>query len=573
MDSGLPACQTTEQFVESVVNSIIQAATHIILRNSFRKQVFTFARDVAWEATVSQLQMRFVPCDPGEQSKDQDWEVDEEPMPGESDSWARNHVTTRRIPRSDTEDSTQRCDALKGSRNAKRVARYRPRRSQFLAASHQASVTLSTGKAATPDPRVLPVPQEKLLISLQEAKIDLQLRQLWQERIRARGQVAAQVDSGVHEVIGEEGISIYDYEGQPLAAENFDVHRLPSMNPMLGFDIFSKDHVLRLPETPAAPAPAAKPEVLAVEPSSPKLKTPMSPKSPKSPGRPFSGQCNEPLESFTDSFYRLETQQPSLHETMALQEGIVLQTQGRTQAGPQQRHKNRMAWREYMEMTQKSSPKSVQASLWGSPLPAPSGTPLATPLAQEKSPSFPSSPSSKGKKDVSLSRRAEPVEALRTSTPTPQCEVAASTGWPGFVEEPRPASQVAEPKTTRTVWRPTSAVKNFPAEPAPGLLGSRASAAQTAQSGPLRGQWRCPRQHVPMLGCSTPTAKRVAPPLGATMGHGLIVTESTEESFYFPLSATLSPVIQVGRPLSRARSAGSCRRPQSSTGSLRAWCP
>merc|ERR1712083_558741 len=74
------------------------------------------------DAIVSQLKMCYVAHDEGE-GKDglgEDWELDDEPEPGEIDSWARMYVPVRRL--NQDKDSTATSSA---SRNAKRAEEVR----------------------------------------------------------------------------------------------------------------------------------------------------------------------------------------------------------------------------------------------------------------------------------------------------------------------------------------------------------------------------------------------------------------------------------------------------------------
>jgi len=111
---------------------------------------------------------------------------------------------------------------------------------------------------------------------------------------------------------------------------------------------------------------------------------------------------------------------------------------------------------------------------------------------------------------------------------------------------------------------------NAPATPPPGLLASRAAAGAVASMGVLRSQPRQPRQKPVVIGGHGFAAAPLAPPLGATMGHGLIPPENktlkeaaSKGQYYCPPKT--SPKKADQKHMTRASSAGSIRRPQSAS--------
>merc|ERR1711972_814312 len=87
------------------------------------RKAFPFAANAVTEAIVSQLKMCFVAHDEGE-GKDglgEDWELDDEPEPGEIDSWARMHVPVRR--HNQDKDSTATSSASRNAKKAEEVRR------------------------------------------------------------------------------------------------------------------------------------------------------------------------------------------------------------------------------------------------------------------------------------------------------------------------------------------------------------------------------------------------------------------------------------------------------------------
>lgn len=579
----LPACPTPIQIIKPIVDAIIETVRKEIVKRVLHSQMFLFARDAVLDATVSQLQMVFVPHDDGEIGNNQDWKLEDEPMPGDTDCWARHQLPCRHhVEPAPLSNPHLGIDGRYSKRKASSRRRFVPNRGHN---SSQAS-TPSQSVVKGSDPRSFVLQESPLATLTTEVKLDAQFRQMWNDRVqlRARAQVAleaqrardsedeAQARTQMFEILGGDGIRMFDRDGRALTAELFAVDRLPRMQELPVYEIIGKDTSLIgessavLEAEPAATAQrlSRRAETAAPVPDagSPTSQNSPSPKTDSRRLRRGAASAFEP-QKFTDGFRRLDTCQPNIHETITLQEGVVLQSGGKTTPGPLPlRADNRIPWRAYMALSQPPIEDATE-------VPSPKVTGILSKrtgkdgtdnelAARAKSASF--QPSDCAQAEETILHKPKP---LHTATSVPE---VVSSAQARVTKETPPSPPI------RT-WRPLSAVpKNLPAEPAPGLLASRHAASSAAAFVPLRGQWRCPRQHVALLGSSS-CSNKLAPPLGATMGHGLMVTESTQESYYFPMAEANFGKVQVGRPLSRARSAGSSRRPQSAPSVGRGWFP
>eukprot|EP00931_Biecheleriopsis_adriatica_P008784 TRINITY_DN109913_c0_g1_i1.p1 TRINITY_DN109913_c0_g1~~TRINITY_DN109913_c0_g1_i1.p1 ORF type:complete len:667 (+),score=138.55 TRINITY_DN109913_c0_g1_i1:28-2001(+) len=319
-----------------------------------------------------------------------------------------------------------------------------------------------------------------------------------------------------------------------------------------------------------------------------------------------------PRHVFTDGFEKLQHAQPPMVESMALQRGVVLNWGGKVKAGPRPVGEvNRMSWSEYVAMTQgkQTTWHSGEAELdhqellreciGESSLPAaPSMRPASASSLRPTTPMSAPTPSaamsrhsgdllesarsqktqtSEGRRPSSAHHcgRSQPsqqgmspsvlslttVATKATNVPAGDASSASASSWPAGVKPPpvRPVSAKKGPPS------PTA-----PAEPAPGLLKSRAAAGASASHTVLRCQPRQPRQKVINMGSHGCEGAPLAPPVGATMGHGLLPGDYKNlraavknGEFYFPSRSSAQQA--ASKPMIRASSAGCLRRPRSAS--------
>lgn len=88
-----------EEVVVTVVDDILTEGGHMLWQKYLQRKAFPFAAETATDALVSQLRMCFVAHDRGEPDYDSDqenWGLEEEPVPAEVDNWARMQLGVRR---------------------------------------------------------------------------------------------------------------------------------------------------------------------------------------------------------------------------------------------------------------------------------------------------------------------------------------------------------------------------------------------------------------------------------------------------------------------------------------------
>lgn len=273
-----------------------------------------------------------------------------------------------------------------------------------------------------------------------------------------------------------------------------------------------------------------------------------------------------------------------------MQRGVVLQCDGRTTAGPQAGGVgNRMAWSEYVNLvkaegeqkddnaSEKTDVNEVCSSVPASPqaqvLTTRSRT--ASEVSQNYNPAQVRRPHTAPRASQGPSQASQhPASPSSLASTTSKAAAAAATAAAVV------CAQSLVPGMASPLVRPASAqsgplIQNSPAQPAPGLLASRAAANAMASFGVLRSQPRLPRQKVIGIGGHGCHGAPVQPPLGATMGHGLLPAEDAnirsavmKGEFYFPSKP--SKQVQF-HGISRA----SLHRPQSAsvleTRSRRSW--
>lgn len=274
---------------------------------------------------------------------------------------------------------------------------------------------------------------------------------------------------------------------------------------------------------------------------------------------------------------------------MQLQRGVVLECSGRTTAGPKAGGVgNRMAWREYISLCKRkednASEKTGANERHGS---VPTSPQAASTTARSRT-------ASEVSQNMSPAQSRRPRSAPQTSQGTshasqrPACPSSPASTNPKVATAAAAAATAAvvvcaqswAPGVTPSLVRPSSAqsgpiTQNSPAQPAPGLLASRSAANAVASFGVLRNQPRLPRQKVIGIGGHGCSGSPVQPPLGATMGHGLLPAEDAnikfavmKGEFYFPSKPSKQSQLHCGSrtSLQRPRSAGVLE-----TRSQRAW--
>ena len=104
----------SEENASSIVDNILTDGGNILWQKYLERKAFGFATEAVTTALATELDMCFVPHDEGEGELGSDWELEEEPEPGEIDSWARMYLPVRKVPHADYAPSTAASGKTKG---------------------------------------------------------------------------------------------------------------------------------------------------------------------------------------------------------------------------------------------------------------------------------------------------------------------------------------------------------------------------------------------------------------------------------------------------------------------------
>eukprot|EP00933_Yihiella_yeosuensis_P031542 TRINITY_DN25119_c0_g1_i1.p1 TRINITY_DN25119_c0_g1~~TRINITY_DN25119_c0_g1_i1.p1 ORF type:complete len:659 (-),score=141.86 TRINITY_DN25119_c0_g1_i1:69-2045(-) len=275
----------------------------------------------------------------------------------------------------------------------------------------------------------------------------------------------------------------YDHEGNVIWVQPPNVGKLPSTTPAPSFKCFQEDHSIEF---------------------SAKGKQ----KASKPPGRGRKDVGKKKKEEFADSFKRFPAQQPPMVEAMVMSPGVELKEKQHTKRGqPEARPQGgTMSLAEYKEMaTAGMATAGIGYPDGGIPqspakVPGPTGA-VATP----------GTPRQQGENATQRIEGNEAAAPLDVSSPAqvPAMKVVRSDVGADLVPQP--------PATPR------------PVQPAPPPSYRRAQGKRDALGYALSTRERV----VTGTGTRFPGCG-AQPPIGATMGHGLVSSGQRNEEYYFP---------------------------------------
>jgi len=304
----------------------------------------------------------------------------------------------------------------------------------------------------------------------------------------------------------------YELDGRIIWIQEPDPDLLPHVQAIPEIDIETKENdfratVLNLKQLPHKKPPPPSPSKEELE------MTGDSAKSPKNKRK--KDRKTKEVQTFTDTFYKPDYMQPPVIETMKVRPGVVLACMGSMKGGPGDNHGRRMTRREYIQRTIGERPASADAT--GSKKDADGG------LAD------------------SAGQRARPQTAPGGGSSTGELTSKADgAGAKGDVD----LSTMVQSQAGPSAAKPLVFVGGGQEEN---------SKAPVAPSWSIRNNGRAlemgarpPRFHVSPLGACLRSGP-VQPPLGATMGHGLLRNGSLKDDYYFP-SGMPSPMAASGPP-------------------------
>ncbi|CAJ1344037.1 unnamed protein product [Effrenium voratum] len=512
------------QEVQAIVEVIVEKGGRILAEKDLQRHLIHNAWEVTKEVTCSHLQMCFVPHD-SNPMQDSLWMVEDEPPAPPSDIWLRKQLEVL--------DGR----ALQATATPNSPSLRRKTRAKVCVPSRLVNRRMSMLEYRS---RVMPLSDSLKLDERDED--DEAFRQLWANRC-ARATRAEQAPEDPEEAQRRmRELQAWQREmgytsGAGLTDRSTtleETDRLPKMNNSIVFDITSAKASPREPE-----AKAVRGVTIASQESVQSHEVPQ----PRQP------------EEVVDGFVRLEDGQPSPLKTMRLQPGVVLECSGRTKSGPRSPNDpNHKAWKVYQGWIPEYSSHDQDVQSLSIDLDAMDLYHVSVDGAQEHlSPSLEELqvPRAEGcrPKSAHLLGRSESLASFpsRSTLLSANCwgqGRSAAAKVPGLKA---PSASPAHKDSCSTA--------------------PRRSASQTPRSPgthPLRSQPRNPRQKVALLGghCGA----LVQPPLGATMGHGLLpsadcnMREAIKKGeFYYPTSQKDKPVLRASS-LSRTRSAQSVQR-------------
>lgn len=524
--------------VAEIIDKIVERGGQILSDKELQRQVIHNAWEVTKEVTCSRLQMCFVPHDEEQNT----WLLDEEPPPPMKDVWGRKQIEVfKETPKVLEEE--RKIDPRHVRRRKTRAKIYAPvrlanRRQSTMLLRNTRVLPLSNTPVDDRDPDD-PLRHEWLQRYAQRLAQAEAIARWEEEELRREEQNRQQEMKVFKREIGELGSS----EGLGHAPENAippdEMERLPKMNASIQFDVKS------CKVTPRDVTEAAKTSFISIQDTS----------KADSHATEASGPLVPEKGLRSDGFIRSECIQPSPLQTMRVQPGVVLECQGRKKAGPRVPHDPaHPAWKVYKGL-------------------APQEIPI--PSARELELDIPELESSLGldseAKDLIVDgphsyRREEPSD-WRSRLPSRPASAHAILGTPasalntafGLLDQGR--TGVTSSKVQGLLAPPSQKDSVLPRR------SDRAGGTNSASVlGALRSQPRNPRQKVALLGghCANSGAV-VQPPLGATMGHGLLPSSEAnlreaakKGEFYYPATPSRA---QAERPprassasLSRTRS-------------------
>lgn len=503
-DSYFRSLCAAEDVAGSIVDQILLEGGTLLWQKYLERKAFGYATEAVVGAAVASLQMCFVAHDKGEvNATESDWVLEEEPEPAPVDNWARMHVPLRR--------AGVIGDAASGAANSNRIRTTISRNQQQNARSRNSdprpraampTTTLRTKPVA--ESRFVPFVDEHRIDEeeefFREAKTQEETKRKERERRTREGERAKEEDRKQIAIRHEEmriKPHTFDHEGNIIWVDEVKSDRLPKVQETANFLIKR--------ETKAARSGGLEDALRSTMNTT--TKTEAQPgKDANSTGAkgsrrsPHRGRGSNKVPKviepeYSDSFSKLLHGQPPILETMVVQAGVTLEALGKKKAGSHGLDdRGTMSRREYNRMAERDVAADYRGSLSG---PATAGV-------------APGEDGSAAGLDLAEGNSATgSLPALRTA---------------------RNSNAMGRTGSTRALGAGQgSPMQRAPQAPPPGLrdIGKKFQAL-----GATAFQ-HAPRYHAPQLGGPSGYGS-AQPPLGATMGHGLVRHGSLKEEYFFP---------------------------------------
>lgn len=533
-----------EDAVGVIIDQILTDGGSFLWQKYLERKAFPFAANAVTDAVVSQLKMCFVAHDEGEgiDGLGEDWELDDEPEPGEIDSWARMHVPVRRL--NADKDSTATSSASRNARKAEEVRRLANLKART--SDKGGKLGKAGGKTETVVSRSSPIQMDYAFDEeeerLRDQKSQEEARKKDKEKKGKEAEKAKDEERKKVQVMHEEmarRLHTFDCDGNIIWVEEPKVDKLPKAQEVFPYSV-KKDPRQKANDLDST-AKSAK------EPSSPAN---TKGRSGRTGGR---GNTRTEQKEFTDDFCKLQYGQPPITETMSMQSGVILEALGKRLAGVDQsgNPERQMSRKEYVQLAERElasegqfrggstmeggkTPTNLAAGggdgegAEGEPNLDASAMPGAIGLAAAQAGAMPSG-------GGALSGTLPPLNGTKRGLGGTQGKKGGGGGGPNAPNAPGPTQMAPPaPNPSTRAYKKFAAVGHLPVPP---------------------------RYHAPSLGGPSGFGS-AQPPLGATMGHGLMRHGSVDESYFFPPK---DPSFVLPLPLLRSASdtgLGSGRRAQ-----------
>lgn len=529
-----------EEAVAVAIEQILTDGGFLLWQKYLERKAFAFAANSVSDVLVSQMKMCYVPYDEGEKSLDDGWTVEDEPEPSEIDSWARMYLPVRRA----TKDNDATADRLSAAAKS-RVAEAKRKAPQKSAGKNQSSTSGGSKAPKTIDKsesRSVPIPdqievdehEERLrdAKALEEARRkDKEIKFRMSERQKEEERKKVQQ---LHEEMAKRAHT-FDNEGNLIWVEDVKVEKLPKVQEAFGFNV-KRDARPRKEET------------------DPKVQSPAP--GEKAARKKHTSTSKEAVNiEFTDGFSKLQHGQPPILETMAVQPGVTLESMGKRKLGPDPNAEGHMSRKEYVQLAEREE-------ALGSSQFRPQHSTTTTTATESKSQMDSAHQQRAGGADGPERRQSKEASGgsggtapgaegnLGVTLPPLQPGSGAAQNAQGGTGYPQNESGTGQSSGVKTGI--LAQAQKEPSAPHPSTRSKKYDA--------IGHLTRPPRYHPPKLGGQYGLSS-AQPPLGATMGHGLVRAGSFKEAYFFPNPTPDLPMGLMRRSASEA-SPGSGRRSQ-----------
>lgn len=541
-----------EEAVAVAIENILTDGGHLLWQKYLERKAFAFASNSIAEVLVSQLRMCFVPYDEGEPVMDEGWTIEEEPEPNAIDSWARMYLPVRRPVRGDDQNA-ERLSAAAKARSAERTRNRDRKANSALTKGGPPGTANKAGKptdksesrtAPLTDHIELDEQEERLrdAKALEESRRrdkEVKLKQSEKSKDEERKKVQQ-----LHEEMSKRAHT-FDNEGNLIWVEEVKLERLPKVQEAFGYNLKRDARPRQAEEQKKETAPSST--------TSPVVeKAGKNKRAAAGPNKSSDGHSHE----FTDFFSKLQHGQPPILETMAVQPGVTLESMGKKKAGTDSNQEGHMSRNEYVQLAEREEAMGSQFR------------PSASTSAEQTSKGQPASSGPGGSPGRKKSNAAAGGAPEAASAQGPAAAAEGSGGGLGTTLPP--LQQGSSPPAPGG-----PAVTGYPPAQSPPKTGVLAQAQKEPAAPPpstrsrkyesIGHLTRPPRYHPPKLGGQFGHSA-AQPPLGATMGHGLVRHGSLKEAYFFPGPTPELPLGLLRRSASEAGPGSGRRSPKGEHG-------